>query len=524
MIVLHDSPNSDLKHIQAIAGIEEGFALFDYVRIEQADKSWIGQVIQPNRNISTVGNPLDPTILHGLELMRSNPDVQSVESVQVFDILILGESNGHQMLTPRIRPLPGATVTKLDAETINRVIGIPQQAEHADGNSNVIGELLNADQVPLCIDAPTLNHHVMIAGGTGSGKSNVAANIIEQAMKFDKCVLVHDAKPDYGLITSKNSDANVETVWERFHKYGLTPHSADDLIRVGFHGKCDLNHVDIVAGCRASDLSPSMLAGFFFPETSEQLQFEGFVSAADSINQNPYSLDDILQVVRDRMDSNSVDPADRIYPATGQTILRKVESRKAEMSWLDAVSKAATDSGKTVVKFDFKVNRGRILVIDYSQMDDSSYALLLSYVLQDCQRKRSSRKGVGIVQMVDEAHRIFDNESRHSDTLASLFNRIMREGRTFDHSVILSLQNASQIPQVVLNNLNTNIVMRQNSRNEADYATQTMGKDFSARALELGTGHALVKMFESRLVVPAQMAPSPFELMRSDNTGQNNNE
>ena len=189
------------------------------------------------------------------------------------------------------------------------------------------------------------------------------------------------------------------------------------------------------------------------------------------------------------------------------------------MSWLDAVGKEATDGGKKVVKFDFQVNRGRILVIDYSQMDDSSYALLLSYVLQDCQRKRSSRKGVGIVQMVDEAHRIFDNESRHSDTLASLFNRIMREGRTFDHSVVLSLQNASQIPRLVMNNLNTNIVMRQNSRNEADYATQTMGRDFSVRALELGTGHALVKMFESHLVVPAQMAPSPFELMRSDNTG-----
>ena len=223
MIVLHDSPNSDLKHIQAMAGIEEGFALFDYVRIEQDHKSWIGQVIQPNRNISTVGNPLDPTIIHGLELMRSNPDVQSVESVQVFDILILGEYDRHQMLTPRIRPLPGATVTKLDVETTSRVIGIPPKRTRVDGSSNVIGELLNADGVPLCIDLPTLNHHIMIAGGTGSGKSNVAANLIEQAMKFNRCVLVHDAKHDYGLITSKNSDSNVETVWERFRKYGLTP-------------------------------------------------------------------------------------------------------------------------------------------------------------------------------------------------------------------------------------------------------------------------------------------------------------
>ena len=521
MIVLHDSPNSDLKHIQAIAGMEEGFALFDYVRIEQAGKSWIGQIIQPNRNISTVGNPLNPTILHGLQLMDTSDDVQSVESVQVFDILILGEYTGNQMLTLRIRPLPGATTTKLDVETTSRVIGIPQKENHTDGSSNVIGELLNADNVPLCINAPTLNHHIMIAGGTGSGKSNVAANLIEQAVKFNKCVLVHDAKPDYGLITSKNSDSNVATVWESFRKYRLNPHSADNVIRVGFHGQCDPESVDIIAGCRASDLSPFMLAGFFFPETNEQLQFEGFASAADSIEEKPYSLNEILDAVRKRMDSDN--SAERIHGSTGHTILRKVQVRKIEMPWLDAIGNETDVANKKVRQFDFEVNRGRILVIDYSQMDDSSYALLLSYTLSVCKEKRDKREGVGIVQMVDEAHRIFDNESRHSDTLASLFNRIMREGRTFDHSIILSLQNASQIPQLVMNNLNTHIVMRQNSTNEADSATQTMGRDFSARALELGTGHALVKMFESRLIVPGQMAPSPFELMRSDNTDQNNN-
>ena len=128
-------------------------------------------------------------------------------------------------------------------------------------------------------------------------------------------------------------------------------------------------------------------------------------------------------------------------------------------------------------------------------------------------------EGVGIVHMVDEAHRIFDNESRHNDTLAGLFNRIMREGRTHDHSIVLSLQNASQIPHIVMNNLNTHIVMRQNSRDEADAATQTMGTEYATESLRLGTGHALVRMFESRFTVPVQMAPSPFELMRSDNTG-----
>ena len=170
-------------------------------------------------------------------------------------------------------------------------------------------------------------------------------------MKFNKCVWVHDAKPDYELINSENSDSNVNPIWERFSKYGLKPRSADSITRIGFHGKCDPNRVNIVAGCRASDLSSSMLAGFFFPETNEQLQFEGFVSAANSLAK-PYSLDDILDVVQNRMGPN-IDPRERVHTSTGYTILRKIQARKEEMPWLDA----------RVRPFNFIAGEGRFLVI-----------------------------------------------------------------------------------------------------------------------------------------------------------------
>ena len=179
MLILHDTPSADLTHIQAIADIREGIALFDYVRIRQPDgASWIGQVVQPNQNISTVGNRLDPTILHGLHLMQTHPDVQSVQSVQVFDILILGQYQDGRLLTPRLRPLPGSQVTRLGATETAQVIEIPPVEEHEDGSTNVIGELLNAQDVPLCIDERKFNYHLMCAGGTGSGKSNVCANLI----------------------------------------------------------------------------------------------------------------------------------------------------------------------------------------------------------------------------------------------------------------------------------------------------------------------------------------------------------
>jgi hypothetical protein len=45
MIILHDGTGGDLSHVQAMASIEEGFALFDYVRIDQGEMAWIGQIL-----------------------------------------------------------------------------------------------------------------------------------------------------------------------------------------------------------------------------------------------------------------------------------------------------------------------------------------------------------------------------------------------------------------------------------------------------------------------------------------------
>jgi hypothetical protein len=553
MLILHDTLSGDLGHVQAFADLGEGFSLFDYVRIRQPDgKEWIAQIIQPNQNISTVGNRLDPTILHGLRLMQSHPDVQSVQSVQVFDLLILGEYKDGQMLTPRLRPLPGSVVTKLNARETAGVIEVPGVAEHEDGSRNVIGELLNADGVPLCLDESKFNYHVMIAGGTGSGKSNVAANLIDQAARCGKCVLVHDAKPDYGLIRQPNTDPRVGGLWQRFEDYHLFPHGAADVRRIGFFGKCDPDAVDEVVGFRCSDFSPEMLAGLFFTgtEMSEQNGFEGFVGAADALHQQTqlerlrdYTLDLILQEVRRRNDANTGVPLhEAIHELTARSILRKVSGRRRAYPWLDAVGQplqagpsnryrgSRLDSARhrTVAPFNLSalVAPGRVLVIDYSQMEDQSYAVLLSYFLRECQRFRKQPAPAGgaprpgVVQLVDEAHRVVDNRSRHGPVLANAFGRVMREGRSVDHSIILSLQNASQVPARVMNNLNTRIVMRQNSKAEADAATETMGRDFAAQAMRLGTGHALVSLHESRATVLAQMAPSPYELMRTDNAAR----
>lgn len=46
MIVLHDGTGGDLSHVQAMANIDKGLALFDYVRINQDNRARIGQILE----------------------------------------------------------------------------------------------------------------------------------------------------------------------------------------------------------------------------------------------------------------------------------------------------------------------------------------------------------------------------------------------------------------------------------------------------------------------------------------------
>lgn len=544
MYTLHDTPNSDIAHVDAMANMSEQFGLFDYVRIDGArtsvkdPKPWVGVIVEANRNISTVGDRLSPVILHGLELMRMNDDVRAVESVQIYKIRLLGIDSGQFLSTAWIRPLPGSLVSKLNAQDTIRLLRLPQVEKQQDGTTNVIGILPNAEDVPLTVNDKIIRHHIMVSGGTGSGKSNVSANLVYQATRMGKCVLIHDAKPDYGLIKGGNTDPDIpEQIWKAAGKHGLQKGGAKDVLKIGFHEKCLSDKVDRVVAFQASDFEPEMLAGFFFPERGDEIQFEGFAAAARRVRANKngkdYSVDEILERVR------SAQGEEAPTSQTRNAILRKVTARKQrDMPWLDVLPKERATgmqspslSGLPKVASPFSVDElkaRRILVVDYSQMDDAAYALILSYFLRDChdfckkdsrggKKPRKRREFGGVVQLIDEAHRIFDNRSPHSNSLAQNFARIMREGRTLKHSIIMSLQNASLVPGHAMTNLNTRFVMRQNSRHDADAATEKMGKEFALQSLGLGTGDALASVFESESVILARMFPSPYELMRADN-------
>ena len=568
MYITTDEPKRDFNQVTAVEDESTDLQLFDYVLIEGSGGSWIGQITAPNINISTNGGPYDPAILYAIKLKQSKPDVQLAETIESWQINLLGQYEDGRLRTLRRRPKPSSSVSRLDRETTTRVLNLPAYDQSLN---NVVGYLLNADDVPLCVGRKIFTHHILVSGGTGSGKSNTGANLIRQAAKQEFTVFLYDAKPDYRKMSQANTDETVTSIWPDFSKYDLAPCSPDKLTRIAIYGigtagvTKDYTGYDSVIGFRASDFEPYLFAALFFDEKANVNQYEDFAAVCADLKygdesdqkEHEFSIDNVISEVEQRKRNFLINqtaeqknqPANpslkTIHSSTAETIVRKVRRAARNMPWLDAVGKEiktreeTPDNGlftnpferarttvQNVVSLNPKelIRKGGIVHVDCAGLakDARMYALFLSrflYINQEHLTNHSKDRSRGVVEFVDEAHRLFTNDSRYSDLLGNAFNRTMVEGRSLAHGVVLSLQNASQVPAIILNNINSHIVMRQNNKMVAKAATQTMGDEYADHSVALSSGEAFCRMFESSATVHVRMAPSPFELERSDNAG-----
>lgn len=563
MYITTDEPKRDFNQVTAVEDESTDLQLFDYVLIQGSGGSWIGQITAPNINISTNGGPYDPAILYAIKLKQSKPDVQLAETIESWQINLLGQYEDGRLRTLRRRPKPSASVFRLDRETTIRVLKLPA---HNQQLNNVVGYLLNAEDVPFCVSREIFTHHILVSGGTGSGKSNTGANLIRQAAKQKFTVFLYDAKPDYRKMKQPNTDQAVTHIWPDFEKYTLAPCSPEKLTRIAIYGvgkagiTKDYTGCDAVIGFRTSDFDPYLLAALFFDEKADNNQYEEFASVCADLkyakgaqDERMFSMDDVLAEVEQRKQNHLENERNKdkkpnpslkvMHHKTADTIIYKVRRNTQNMPWLDAVDQKikvreeVPDNGlfenafnrertdqKAVISFKAKdfVNKGGIVHIDCSGLKERTYALFLSRFLnlnKEHLADNPDDRSRGVVEFVDEAHRLFTNDSRYSDLLGSTFSLTMVEGRSQGHGVILSLQNASQVPSMILNNVNSHIVMRQNNRMVAKAATQTMGDEYADHSVTLSSGEALCRMFESSATVLVRMAPSPFELERSDNAG-----
>ena len=522
MHTIHDDRSLDLRYVTAIHENGEDFRALDYVIIsDRSGRQWLGQILERSRNVPVLGNdPLNPILIQGLELAQTQKNVRSIKSRYLYRILLQGEIRDYLLHSVRVGPNPGSNSKPADQAELFRYLKIPAFNQDND-KPNAIGVITNMGDAPLCWTRELFNTHVSIAGATGCAKSNTGANLILQACRFGYCTILHDPKPDYGRIREKNSDAKVAALWPKFALVGLRPLGLTDVYSIGFHGECDPANVDKVIGLRSSDFSARELSGLFFdPKRGEELQYEAFMEAFDFLKEkggSDFDLDQVRKVLE-------ATPPDQLNEKTKAATLQKLKRRRRRFPWLDAIGRLVNIPNCSQLtrvepfRLQDVVSAGRVIRIAYAPaISNQSYGVLARFFLRSAHIYRADRAhSVGLVQYVDEGQRIFETEQ---PGLISFFTQITREGRSRDHSVILLAQSMTQIPDVVIQNMGSKIVMLHRSLAIAKKAAEALqgGDDFAYQAMGLQTGEALVSLFESRATLLVHMAPSPFELERIDN-------
>jgi hypothetical protein len=531
---LIETVDADPNYILAQCAEDEPFKSGDYVWITNEQKQWVGQLVQPPIPVHRSNQePSSPALLNLAQLMSQHPGILPDEINYIMRIGVRGEINDGDMGELETRWVGGARVKTMTADDVVKYLRIPVCVDRAICGTNAIGINTNAANTPFCLTEMMLDSHVMIAGATNSGKSNVLMNVVDQAQAYGDCVFLYDSKPDFRLIAQPNSDPAVIKMWDAFSHLKKVPRGFKDIYSIGFYGRCNKKRVQKVIGFWASSFEPDELASLFFPDRRDKNQFEAFEAAAAHLKEGidegkwpHYTVQNLLETVEQdrRAGKNSSGNTDT---RTVDAIKSKVKRRhKSLFPWLDAVGEDldpdafGTGSGRVVEEFDYLkvVKPGRLIHISLEAIRrPTDHGIIVAYFLRKGFEYCQSDNAIGITQAIDEASRIFDNKSDAAAPLIAAFNTAVREGRSRNHSMVLSLQNASQLPEDVMQNLCTHIVMKQNNLQVAKCATQVMGDEYAHRAVRLARGRALVKMEDSLANLSVMMAPSPCELERINN-------
>jgi hypothetical protein len=202
--------------------------------------------------------------------------------------------------------------------------------------------------------------------------------------------------------------------------------------------------------------------------------------------------------------------------------------------WLDAGQKARKRANAVSALFgnDDALATPRIIEFDPSQhlaagrvvvirapAEGREYGLFLSYVLRRINLMLSLRRiNFPVCCFIDEAHEVFSGEKAVAEAATTSVQRAVVKGRSLGNGFVFSTQNPSQLPETILNNLNSRVIHRQNSRDELKLGIPSAPEELLNTAMTLGPGQAIVSIQGSRAPVTAEMAPSPFKLTKL--TGQ----
>ena len=281
LVQIADDQNTDTDIVRLVVkGEAELIPLFTYLISDSEPHRFFLQVATANRNLSRFSpSPFDTISLSQmLALLEDNGYAKDaiVANITYYDAkveAILNENGKPE--TPFIRPTTGAVSRPATTKEIKDSLELPQ----VEGDRFRIGELARSGEaeVPINPDERILNHHILVAGSTGSGKSNLLSNIAHVAAAMGRSIILFDHKPDHQNHHEENDDEKAKI------KQAFSLNGKDEDKHAVYYWTLDdgdPNEKAVVLGVRAQDLNPEILAATIFYHASEELQAEIFAHIA----------------------------------------------------------------------------------------------------------------------------------------------------------------------------------------------------------------------------------------------------
>ena len=185
LIQIADDQNTDTRIVRLVAKREETLIpLFTYLISQSDGREFFLQVATANRNLSRFSpGPFDTIALSQMLALLENTGYAKdsiVANVSYYDASVEATlDDDGRPATPFIRPTTGAITILANTQQITMYLELPQ----VQGNQFRIGRLARSGDAEVAInpDQRILNHHILVAGSTGSGKSHLLSNLAHSA-------------------------------------------------------------------------------------------------------------------------------------------------------------------------------------------------------------------------------------------------------------------------------------------------------------------------------------------------------
>ncbi|MBN2111435.1 MAG: ATP-binding protein, partial [Methanosarcinaceae archaeon] len=352
----------------------------------------------------------------------------------VAEVNVIGTRNSEGILRSPVIPFsPGDLIYVADEALIRSVLGLLGQ----DMN---IG-LLEGTNIKVQLSVNSLvQKHCSILAKTGSGKSYTAAVILEELIERDIPLLILDPHSEYA---SLRTQAPEDT--EAFKKYGVTPRSYADRVRVYTPANRAINpDADEVFRLNGMNLTVKELTSIFpdnFSTTHTGILYEAIQSLRAEME--TYTIDDIIFAV-----SNDKSKAK-------WNVISMLESIKET----DILSPNPTP-------IEALVQKGKVAILDFKGVPPDIQSMVVAQLCSNLFEARKLDRVPPGMLVVEEAHNYAPEKGFSKTVSTDILRTIASEGRKFGLGMMVISQRPARVDKNVLSQCGTQIIMKVTNPND----------------------------------------------------------